>query len=93
MPITDDITAIGFLFCEYFRVFSTYYRCMKKYCKSLYIITVFVCLLFAMGAAKAPIERTDALYPSLVVEYDGGKYIYKDKPVTPSDFTVIEQIA
>ncbi|MDE6293601.1 MAG: VanW family protein, partial [Clostridiales bacterium] len=31
--------------------------------------------------------------PTLVVEYEGGKYIYTDTPIEPSDFTVIEQIA
>lgn len=66
---------------------------MKTYCKSLYIIAVFVCVLFAMGAAKAPTENKDQSYPTLAIEYEGGKYIYTDTPVTPSDFTVIEQIA
>lgn len=65
---------------------------MKKYSRSLYIIAVFVCLLFAMGAAKAP-QTVDSAYPTLAVEYENGRYVYTDIPVAPSDFTVVEQIS
>lgn len=65
---------------------------MKKLSKSIYIIAFFACVLFAMGAAKLP-EDVDNTYPTLTVQYNGGTYEYTDKSVTPSDFTVIEQIA
>lgn len=67
---------------------------MKKLGKPLYIVVIFVCAVFAMGAAKAPAaQQTEQDAPTLTVEYCGKSYTYADKPVTPSDFTVIEQIA
>ncbi|MCH5155153.1 MAG: VanW family protein [Clostridiales bacterium] len=67
---------------------------MKKLGKSIYIIAISVCLFFAAGAAKVPdgkSENTES-YPTLTVQCGKDAYVYTDKPVIPSDFTVIEQI-
>lgn len=50
-------------------------------------------MLLTMGAAKAPTDEQNTAYPTLAVVYGTDKYVYTDKPVEPSDFTVIEQIA
>lgn len=66
---------------------------MKKLGNAVYIIAFFVCVLLSMGAALAPQEQTtETEYPKLVVQYGGETYEYTDRPVAPSDFTVIEQI-
>ena len=57
----------------------------------IYIILAVVCALFGMGAAYLP--QTDGEYTTLEVVFDDGTYKYEDKPIIPSDFTVIEQIA
>ena len=46
-----------------------------------------------MGAGKAPESEQIEPYPTLNVQYGKETYVYTDKPVTPSDFTVAEQIA
>ena len=68
---------------------------MKRLGKSIYIIVFFVCAALFMGAAKAPTQTSqeNAPVPTLTVEYCGKSYTYTDNPITPSDFTVIEQIA
>lgn len=67
---------------------------MKKLGMAIYIIAIFVCVFISAGAAKAPeSEDMDVGYPTLTVRHEKGTYLYEDKPVTPSDFTVIEQIA
>ncbi|MCH5154721.1 MAG: VanW family protein [Clostridiales bacterium] len=67
---------------------------MKKLGIAVYIIAIFACVFISAGAAKAPEEYAeDIKYPTLIVQSEKGAYIYEDKPVTPSDFTVIEQIA
>ncbi len=50
-------------------------------------------MLLAMGAAKAPTDAESDTYPTLTITYGTETYQYTDKPVEPSDFTVIEQIA
>ncbi len=50
-------------------------------------------MLLTMGAAKAPTDAANAAYPTLAVVYGTNKYVYTDRPIEPSDFTVIEQIA
>lgn len=50
-------------------------------------------MLLTMGAAKAPTDEQNTTSPTLTVVYGTDKYVYTDKPVEPSDFTVIEQIA
>lgn len=66
---------------------------MKKLGRSIYIMLFAVCVLLTVGAAKAPISAEHDIYPTLTVLYGTDKYEYTDKPVEPSDFTVIEQIA
>lgn len=66
---------------------------MKKLGRSIYIIAFLVCVIMAMGAAQAPSYADDAAYPTLTVRYGSNTYTYEDKPIEPSDFTVIEQIA
>lgn len=65
---------------------------MKKFGRSIYIIAFLVCMLLTMGAAKVADEQSTE-YSTLTVVYGTDKYVYTDKPVVPSDFTVIEQIA
>ncbi|MDE7107437.1 MAG: peptidoglycan binding domain-containing protein, partial [Clostridiales bacterium] len=66
---------------------------MKKFGRSIYIVVFLVCMLLTMGAAKAPTDAQNTAYPTLTVVCGTDKYVYTDKPVEPSDFTVIEQIA
>ena len=67
---------------------------MKKLGKPLYIIAIFVCAVFAMGAAKTPTQQqAEQSATTLIVEYGDKSYTYTDKPIEASDFTVIEQIA
>lgn len=64
---------------------------MKKSAIAIYIIAILTCAALCIGAVKNPQNGETAV--KIEVQYGENTYVYQDKPVAPSDFTVIEQIA